>query len=88
MATQPDSSKERPTTSAAVQIHEHGGGYGENPPMSIGEQDAAEEKSLNEDYDAGDLEKKKDEVIDTNPEGAPHPVPDHGLVEEGPAPDA
>ena len=62
--------------------------YGENPATSIGEQDAEEEESLNEDYDADELDGKKDEVIDTNPEGSPHPVPDHGLVEEGPAPDA
>lgn len=88
MATQPDSFDKRPTASAAVQLHERGGGYGEEPPISIGEQDAAEEKSLNEDYDAGDLNEKKDEVIDTNPEGTPHQLPDHGLVEEGPGPDA
>lgn len=88
MATQPDSLDKRPTTTAAVQLHEHGGGYGEEPPMSIGEQDDAEEKSLNEDYSADELNKKKDEVIDTNPEGSPHPTPDHGLVEEGPGPDA
>ena len=62
--------------------------YGEQPATSIGEQDAEEEKNLNEDYDAGELDGKKDEVIDTNPEGSPHPTPDHGLVEEGPGPDA
>ncbi|MBE7169663.1 MAG: hypothetical protein INR73_03690 [Williamsia sp.] len=61
---------------------------GGEPSTSIGEQDAEEEESLNGEYEGDDQEDKKDEVIDTNPEGAPHPVPDHGLVEEGPGPDA
>ena len=67
---------------------DYGGVNGEEAAMGIGDQDEEEEKSLNEDYEAGELDGKKDEVIDTNPEGTHQPRPRHGLVEEGPGPDA
>ena len=67
---------------------DYGGVNGEEAATSIGEEDLDEEESLNEDFNADDLDGKKDEVIDTNPEGSEHPVPQHGLVEEGPGPDA
>ena len=67
---------------------DYGGVNGDEAATSIGDQDQEEEESLNEDYEADGLDQKKEEVIDTNPPGSPHPVPDHGLVEEGPGPDA
>ena len=67
---------------------DYGGVNGDEAATSIGDQDREEEESLNEDYEADALDQKKDEVIDTNPPGSPHPEPDHGLVEEGPGPDA
>lgn len=67
---------------------DYGGVNAEEAATSIGEEDLKEEKELNEDYDADDLEEQKDESIDTNPEGSKHPASKHGLVEEGPGPDA
>lgn len=61
---------------------------GDPGSTSIGEQDAGEQESLNEVYEDEEDGPGTDEVIDTNPEGTPPVTPTHGLVEEGPGPDA
>ncbi len=61
---------------------------GDAGATGIGEQDADEQESLNEDYEDKEDEAHINEVIDTNPPGTPPTIPQHGLVEEGPGPDA